>query len=71
MRFYKSRDIHAKNEFVKPIIVNGDEIELVESFKYLGVYLDSTLSYNDHYCFVQPTLTLRGGVGTGETTNRS
>ncbi len=31
-----------------PIIINGDAIEQVSEFKYLGVYLDETLTFEKH-----------------------
>lgn len=48
--FHKSSD-HIPPEHVnRPLILeSGHEIEQVECFKYLGVELDSTLSFKAHY----------------------
>ena len=35
-----------------PIFINGDEIEKVTNFKYLGVYLDETLSFDKHMDYI-------------------
>ena len=35
-----------------PIIINGDVIERVQEFKYLGIILDETLSFEPHINYV-------------------
>ena len=35
-----------------PIYMNGDSIERVENFKYLGIYLDETLSFDKHISYM-------------------
>ena len=35
-----------------PIYINGDQIERVDNFKYLGVYLDETLSFDKHISYI-------------------
>ncbi len=35
-----------------PIFINGDLIERVSNFKYLGVYLDETLSFEKHIDYI-------------------
>ena len=38
---------------ISPIVVNGEHVEQVDSFKYLGVMLDGKLSFTEHVTAVQ------------------
>ena len=31
-----------------PIIINGQELEVVDSYKLLGVYIDKNLTWSEH-----------------------
>ncbi len=48
MIFHKSKDYRAAKEPTGDIFLNGEKIELVSNFKYLGINIDSTLSYKFH-----------------------
>ena len=37
------------HQVVPKLMCNGDEIELVFEFKYLGVIFDSTFNFNCHF----------------------
>ncbi|CAL8083264.1 unnamed protein product [Orchesella dallaii] len=53
MFFYKSRDSSVKKESMPSFITIGDkQIERVEEFKYLGVIIDSTLTFSSHFKLV-------------------
>ena len=43
----KLREVHDV-----PIYINGDLIERVKNFKYLGIYLDETLSFDKHISYI-------------------
>ncbi len=49
MYFHKPNDFKSKNLLGSVIRLNDEDIDVVQSFKYLGVYLDSTLSFQSHY----------------------
>lgn len=57
MQFYKANDYRAKNLLGTSVSLNGTDIEVVNVFKYLGVQIDSVLSYADHYLQVEKRLT--------------
>jgi hypothetical protein len=38
---------------VTPVSINGDSVEIVSSFKYLGLTLDSRLSFSEHISLTQ------------------
>ena len=38
---------------ISPIVINGEPVEQVDSFKYLGVILDEKLSFTEHVTAVQ------------------
>ena len=40
----------------KPIVINDQEIEVVSEFKYLGIVVDSTLSFTNHFEYIQKKL---------------
>ena len=52
---FGSRSRVKKAKHVK-IVVNGEPLQLVPSFKYLGLILDSTLNYNQHIASVIRTV---------------
>jgi len=49
MYFYKANDHKSKNLLGNVIRLNNEDIEVVQTFKYLGVNLDSNLSFMYHY----------------------
>lgn len=56
MLFYKSNDYRSKQlckETVDALSLNGVVIDKVNSFKYLGVHLDSNLQMNIHFRHVE------------------
>lgn len=55
MYFYKSNDIKSKNLCSNPpsFNINGKVVETVSNFKYLGVMLDSNLSFKMHIDIVE------------------
>jgi len=56
MLFHKAHD-HRSGKLLKGnILLNGDVIEVTSSFKYLGVMLDPTLSFMDHFDKVETKL---------------
>ena len=50
MLFHKAND-NVKDEF--SLSCNGNDIERVYTFKYLGIILDSNLNFTDHYMYVK------------------
>ncbi len=48
MVFYKSNDYRSAKESKGSIKLDGEDIELVDNFKYLGIVLDSNLNYKSH-----------------------
>ena len=38
---------------ISPIVINGEPVEQVHSFKYLGVMLDEKVSFTEHVTAVQ------------------
>ena len=38
---------------ISPIVINGEPVEEVDSFKYLSVMLDAKLSFTEHVTAVQ------------------
>jgi len=53
MYFHKANDYKSKNLLGNVIRLNNEDIEVVQTFKYLGVHLDSNLSYMYHYDHVK------------------
>ena len=41
-------DFRCNRTVISPIIINGELVEQVDSFKYLGVVLDTKLSFTEH-----------------------
>ncbi len=48
MVFYKAKDHKSRREGKGSITIGGNEVERVESFKYLGVVLDTNLDFEFH-----------------------
>jgi len=46
-------DFRRNRTVISPIVINGEPVELVDSFKYLGVILDETISFTKHVTAVQ------------------
>ncbi|CAL8132712.1 unnamed protein product [Orchesella dallaii] len=53
MLFYKANDFKSKGLLGKQLDLRGDKIDVVESFKYLGVIVDSNLTFSEHYKHVE------------------
>jgi hypothetical protein len=51
MFFYKEKDYRSKNivQNINEILLDGENIDVVSNFKYLGVNIDSTLQFTQHY----------------------
>jgi len=49
MIFHKEKDLTIRNESISTIKVNNNIINRVYKFKYLGVWLDPSLNFNEHY----------------------
>lgn len=58
MIFHKAKDYRSAKEQRPKLFFNGEEIELVENFKYLGINLDTTLSYKFHCSQIEIKLNL-------------
>ncbi len=58
MLFYKSKDFRSRKEADEPISIYlyGETVERVLVFKYLGVNIDSCLSFKEHYNSVDKKL---------------
>ena len=41
-------DFRRNRTVISPIVINGEPVEQVDSFKYLGVILDEKLSFTEH-----------------------
>ena len=46
-------DFRRNRTVISPIVINGEPVEQVDSFKYLGVMLDEKLSFTEHVRAVQ------------------
>ena len=46
-------DFRRNRTVISPIVINGEPVEQVHSFKYLGVMLDEKLSFTEHVTAVQ------------------
>ena len=46
-------DFRRNRTVISPIVINGEPVEQVDSFKYLGVMLDEKLSFTEHVTAVQ------------------
>ena len=46
-------DFHRNRTVISPIVINGEPVEQVDSFKYLGVILDEKFSFTEHVTAVQ------------------
>jgi hypothetical protein len=63
MMFHPRRNSSTENpDETLHIIVNGEKIENVTSFKYLGVWLDPKLSWNDHFDIVSKKVSVRSNL---------
>ena len=49
-------DFRRNRTVISPIVINGEPVEQVDSFKYLGVILDEKLSFTEHVTAVQKSL---------------
>ena len=49
-------DFHRNRTVNSPIVINGEPVEQVDSFKYLGVILDEKVSFTKHVTAVQKSL---------------
>lgn len=56
MVFYKKNDIDSSREEKGNVILNNEVVELVPSFKYLGVIIDTCLSFKQHCSMVESKL---------------
>ena len=46
-------DFRRNRTVISPIVINGEPVEQVDSFKYLGVILDEIFSFTEHVTAVQ------------------
>ena len=46
-------DFRRSRTVISPIVINGERVEQVDSFKYLGVVLDTKLTFTEHVTAVQ------------------
>ena len=46
-------DYRHNRTVISPIVINGEPVEQVDSFKYFGVMLDEKLSFAEHVTAVQ------------------
>ncbi|KAK2192565.1 hypothetical protein NP493_28g12015 [Ridgeia piscesae] len=46
-------DFRRNRTVISPIVINGEPVEQVDSFKYLGVILDENFSFTEHVTAVQ------------------
>ena len=46
-------DFRRNRTVISPIVINGEPVEQVDSFKYLGVIIDEKLSFTEHVTAVQ------------------
>ena len=46
-------DFRRNRTVISPIFINGEPVEQVDSFKYLGVILDENFSFTEHVTAVQ------------------
>ena len=46
-------DFRRNRTVISPIVINGEAVEQVDSFKYLGVVFDKKLSFTEHVTAVQ------------------
>ena len=46
-------DFRRNRTVISPIVIIGEPVEQVDSFKYLGVILDEKLSFTEHVTAVQ------------------
>ena len=51
-----------RSESHSPLCMEGKEVNQVKSFKYLGVFLDECLSFNDHINYVRSKVASRLGL---------
>jgi len=42
---FRKRDVVVN----KSVLLNGEQVELVQSFKYLGIWIDNSLSLNNNF----------------------
>lgn len=59
MYFFKANDYRSRQEIessLEMLKVNGNNVEFVNTFKYLGVWLDSSLDFKEHIIVVEKGL---------------
>jgi Reverse transcriptase (RNA-dependent DNA polymerase) len=57
--FLMNRNMSKKVGDLLPLIVNDNEIEAVKLFKYLGIIIDSNLTFNDHVIYICKKMMMR------------
>ncbi len=56
MCFYKGNDYRSKRQLEglsENVCINGEKVERVHTFKYLGVHIDSALTFKTHFSHVE------------------
>ena len=56
------RNSHKKAHFTQKLVIWGQEIEMVESTKFLGVYLDSRLAWRNHIDYIKGKISRGIGI---------
>ena len=53
---------HSKDKYIPDIqlYIDGDRLERVGSFDFLGITIDESLTWNDHICKIQKKIFLNG-----------
>ena len=49
-----SKMVNRKGRFISPIVISGESVDQVDSFKYLGVALDKKQIYCSSQSMLQP-----------------
>ena len=56
------RNSHKKAHLTQKLVIRGQEIEMVESTKFLGVYLDSRLAWRNHIDYIKGKISRGIGI---------
>lgn len=59
MVFHKNKDNSIKNEEIQRISLNGNVINRVFVFKYLGLWFEPTMGFNKHYEIISKKVSQR------------